>query len=192
MTWVAIFLAISGLVFGFQWFAKSLYWVTSEGEIMIEHQHPLSDTTQTSTTFNMADKLWHHHLNSIRPSESLGVYFASSPTDPIEIVVNHRPGTYYKSDFYHYDRFTGKELPATGSYAGSFNDAKVADKIVRMNYDIHVGAVLGLPGKLLAFFASLIAASLPITGFLIWRGRKKKQKNFPLQPSTIKSEVVLN
>jgi uncharacterized iron-regulated membrane protein len=44
-----------------------------------------------------------------------------------------------------------------------------------MNYDIHVGAILGLSGKVLAFFASLIAASLPVTGFLLWRGRKKKQ-----------------
>jgi len=45
-----------------------------------------------------------------------------------------------------------------------------------MNYDIHIGAVLGLPGKIMAFVASLIAASLPITGFIIWWGRKKKSK----------------
>ncbi len=45
-----------------------------------------------------------------------------------------------------------------------------------MNYDIHVGAVLGLPGKIMAFFASLIAASLPVTGFYVWCGRKKKKK----------------
>ncbi len=71
---------------------------------------------------------------------------------------------------------TGAELLATGSYAGTFKDAKLADKIVRMNYDIHVGAVLGIPGKLLAFFGSLIAASLPVTGFIIWWGRRKKTK----------------
>jgi len=55
----------------------------------------------------------------------------------------------------------------------------VADKIVRMNYDIHVGAVLGLPGKFLAFFASLVAASMPVTGFCIWWGRRKKKKPTP-------------
>jgi uncharacterized iron-regulated membrane protein len=59
---------------------------------------------------------------------------------------------------------------------GKLENATAADKIARMNYDIHVGAVLGLPGKIMAFAASLIAASLPITGFLIWRGRKKKSK----------------
>jgi len=37
-----------------------------------------------------------------------------------------------------------------------------------MNYDLHTGGVLGITGKIIAFLASLIAASLPITGLLIW------------------------
>ena len=194
MTWVAIFLAITGLVFGFEWFARSLYWVTSGGETMVEHKHPVSDTTKSLTTANMADHLWNMHKGSVNENESIGVYFATLPTDPLEVVVNHRPGTYYDSDFYHYDQFTGKELPATGSYAGAFKDANVADKIVRMNYDMHVGAILGLPGKLLAFFASLIAASLPVTGFLIWWGRRKTRSKtsipeFHLQSSRMNRSV---
>lgn len=188
MTWIAIFIAVTGLVFGFQWFARSLYFVTSGGDAMVDHQHPVSDSTQSVATFNMADRLWEEHKNDAQEKESLGVYFASLPGDPIEVVVNHRPGTYYNSDFYHYDQYSGKELPATGSYAGKYADAKLADKIVRMNYDIHVGAVLGLPGKLLAFFASLIAASLPVTGFCIWWGRRKKNKN--VRPVSRPASVV--
>jgi len=50
-----------------------------------------------------------------------------------------------------------------------------------MNYDIHVGAILGLPGKIMAFCASLIAASLPVTGVYIWWGRRhKKSKGKPV------------
>lgn len=45
-----------------------------------------------------------------------------------------------------------------------------------MNYDIHVGAIGGFAGKLIAFFASLIVASLPITGFLLWYGKAYKKK----------------
>jgi len=179
MTWIALFIAITGLVFGFEWFARSLYWVSSGGKLMEEHRHPVSDSTQMRGVVNMVDHLWQEHQSGVKENESLGIYFASLPTDPVEVVVNHRPGTYYNSDFYHYDQYSGKELPATGSYAGRFADAAVADKIVRMNYDIHVGAVLGLPGKLLAFFASLVAASLPVTGFCIWWGRRKKKKSMP-------------
>lgn len=175
MTWVAIFISITGLVFGFHWFAKSLYFVTSGGKTMVDHEHPVSDTTKTAPVVNMPDQLWLQHRAAVKENESLGIYFAALHTDPVEVVVNHRPGTYYNSDFYHYDQYTGKELSATGSYADKFKDAGVADKIVRMNYDMHVGAVLGLPGKLLAFFASLIAASLPVTGFVIWWGRRKQK-----------------
>jgi len=177
VTWIAIFISITGLVFGFQWFAKTVYWVSSGGETMIEHVHPVSDTAKTPAIINIADHLWQQHRGAVNENESLGIYFAALNTDPVEVVVNHLPGTYYNSDFYHYDQYSGKELTATGSYAGKFTDANVADKIVRMNYDMHVGAILGLPGKLLAFFASLIAASLPVTGFIIWWGRRKKEAN---------------
>jgi uncharacterized iron-regulated membrane protein len=53
------------------------------------------------------------------------------------------------------------------------------ESISAMNYDIHVGAVLGIPGKILAFLASLIAASLPVTGFYIWWGRRNKKQAAP-------------
>ncbi len=177
MTWIAIFIAITGLVMGFQWFAKSVYWATSGGETPVEHTHPISDSTKLLAFNNMPDHLWQQHLPQLKDKESIGVYFANVPADPVEVVINHRPGTYYNSDFYHYDQFTGKELPATGSYAGKFSDAKLADKIVRMNYDMHVGAVLGIFGKIMVFLASLIAASLPITGFIIWRGRRKQKRS---------------
>lgn len=176
MTWVAIFIALTGLVWGFEWFAKSVYWVSSGGQQAVEHEAPVSDTTTAPLYPNMPDHLWQQQLVSINPGESLAVSFADESTDPIELVVNHIPGTYYNTDSYHYDQYTGKELPATGSYAGAFSKATIADKIVRMNYDMHTGAVLGLPGKILAFCASLIAASLPVTGFMIWLGRKKKKK----------------
>ncbi|GAA6771796.1 PepSY domain-containing protein [Flavobacterium sp. CGRL2] len=45
-----------------------------------------------------------------------------------------------------------------------------------MNYGIHTGQILDLPGKIIAFIASLFAAALPVTGFIIWYGRKYKRK----------------
>lgn len=181
MTWIAIFIAITGLVFGFEWFAKTVYFVSSGGQTMEDHRHPVSDTTQPMYSGNMVNQLWLQHLKQKKNNESIAVYFAPLPTDPIEVIINHRPGTYYNSDYYHYDQYSGKELHASGSYAGQFANAVAADKIVRMNYDIHVGAIWGLPGKLMAFFASLIAASLPVSGCIIWYGKqKKRKKNTPL------------
>ncbi len=47
--------------------------------------------------------------------------------------------------------------------------------IMRANYGIHTGLVLGMPTKILYFLASLISASLPFTGLLVWLGKKKKK-----------------
>jgi uncharacterized iron-regulated membrane protein len=175
MTWVTIFISITGLVWGFEWFAKSVYWVSSGGKQLPPHVHPVSDTTKMALkAATNADTIWQRLQQKAGEDETIAIYYPLTASDPLEGAVNHRPGTYYNTDYYHYDQYTLAELPATGVYAGPFKDASAADKIARMNYDIHVGAVLGLPGKILAFFASLIAASLPITGFCIWRGRKVK------------------
>jgi uncharacterized iron-regulated membrane protein len=81
---------------------------------------------------------------------------------------------YYNIDYRFYDQYTLKEL-STPSLYGAYKDAVFADKVIRMNYDIHVGSIGGLPGKIIAFLASLVTASLPVTGFLMWWGRRKKK-----------------
>jgi uncharacterized iron-regulated membrane protein len=52
----------------------------------------------------------------------------------------------------------------------------MAQRATDATYDLHVGAFFGFPGKILAFIMSLFCASLPITGFIIWWGRRNKKK----------------
>ena len=51
-----------------------------------------------------------------------------------------------------------------------------ADLIEATNYDLHTGRLFGLFGKIVACMVSLISASLPVTGFIIWLKKKKKEK----------------
>nr|MBP7644731.1 PepSY domain-containing protein [Saprospiraceae bacterium] len=60
-----------------------------------------------------------------------------------------------------------------GHIYNRFDQSTFADKLMRMNYDIHTGAVFGLAGKIFMFLVSLLIASLPITGFLFWYGRRE-------------------
>jgi len=177
MTWIAIFLAITGLVMGFEWFAKSVYWISAAGKSMPAWYTPSSDTlAKPGDKLAIMDNTWRQMMQKKNKKEALSIFFAAGPSAALSVSINHRPGTYYNMDNYYFDQYTGRELPGKGIYAGAYANASVADKIKRMNYDIHIGAVLGLPGKMLAFFASLIAASLPVTGFYIWWGRRKKKK----------------
>jgi len=57
-----------------------------------------------------------------------------------------------------------------------YKDNTRADVVEATNYDLHTGQLFGLFGKVVACIVSLISASLPITGFIIWWKKQKKGK----------------
>ncbi|GAB3937133.1 PepSY-associated TM helix domain-containing protein [Larkinella terrae] len=171
----SIILAITGMIFGIEWLGDSIYWSTTGGKTMPDYQLPVSDSTQTRRFTNPTDLLWQRFIQTKPPTASLYISIPERASESIGVSINYRPGTYYKTDYYSFDQFTLKALTGEGPYFGEYNTASFGDKLRRMNYDIHVGAILSLPGKVLAFFASLICASLPVTGFIIWWGRRKKK-----------------
>lgn len=177
ITWVAIFLALSGMVMGFQWFAKSVYWATSGGKTLPEYYEPVSHRLASNTaSVSAEDKVYQIMKASYKNAETIEVHYAANDSSAIAAGANPDASTYWKTDYRYFDQYFLKEIPVSHIY-GRYKDASVADKIARMNYDVHTGEVLGLAGKILAFFASLVAASLPITGFYIWWGKKHKKKH---------------
>lgn len=58
---------------------------------------------------------------------------------------------------------------------GLSKDRSTFQTVNGMVYDIHFGSILGLPGRILVFLASLIGASLPVTGFIFWLGKKERK-----------------
>lgn len=172
---IALIFALTGLVWGFQWFAKGAYAITG-GEKTLEYSEPLSDTTKYyATNVPMIDKIYAEMRKQYPNAKTIEVHIPETKASVIGANANPDGETYWKLDYRYYDQYTMKEVSVDHIY-GRFPDAKAADKLFRMNYDIHTGAILGLPGKFLAFFASLICASLPVTGVYIWWGRRKKEK----------------
>ncbi|WP_315817283.1 PepSY-associated TM helix domain-containing protein [Paraflavitalea speifideaquila] len=93
----------------------------------------------------------------------------------IAITIYPTAGKYYDTRSFSFDQHTGQLLKGNKLYAEGYEAAGFGAKLRRLNYDIHVGSILGFPGKVIAFFAALTGASLPITGFLVWRGKRKKK-----------------
>jgi len=179
VTVIALFIGLTGMIMGFQWFAKTVYWTSSGGKTMNMFEETYSNTSgkaKLSTNAAAADQLWAKFLNEDPHFKgSIDVHVPEDEKGAIEIAKNPDPSTYWKADYRYFDQHTLQEIEVKHVF-GKFANASVADKIMRMNYDIHIGAIGGLPGKILAFIASLIAASLPITGIIIWVGRKKKSR----------------
>lgn len=181
---IALILAFTGLIWGFEWFKNGIYAVAG-GEKSLVYEEPLSDTTAlrdpavaglqrfAPANFNPVDYLWEEIKRKYPKAESVEMHFPEGPASPIHVAVNPDASTYWQIDYLYFDQYTFKEVGVDHIW-GRMEKASSADKLIRMNYDIHTGAIFGLAGKFLAFCASLLCASLPVSGFLIWWGRRKK------------------
>jgi uncharacterized iron-regulated membrane protein len=187
VSWIAIIFAITGLVWGFEWFAKTYYYTISGGKQFVPYYETLSDTTKSPIQKDtpLIDYLWQKAISENPNKQTVEVHYPETKHSSIAVSTNPDASTYWQIDNHYYDQYTLQEIEVTHQY-GKFSDTTpLANKLMRMNYDIHTGAIFGLTGKFIAFFISIIIASLPITGFLLWYGRhfkKDKSKNMEESP----------
>ena len=177
-SWIVIFTALSGLMFAFESFANFTYRITGANHSIIQKKPPVSDTTvSTQTPVAPIDLVWKALEPGLHNKYAAIMFVLPAAKDgPVLIRANPERATLYKTDFCYFDQYSGKEIP--GSYVwGNYKDVQtLADNIKRMNYDFHTGALFGLPGRIALFFLALITASLPVTGFYFWWGKKRKAK----------------
>ncbi|MBZ4188072.1 PepSY-associated TM helix domain-containing protein [Niabella beijingensis] len=174
-------MALTGMVYGIKWYSKGLYWVTSGGHHLPEFNRGRSDSLQAGRFYTPAavmDQCW-NKVAAAHP-EAEGIYYSfadiKKPASAINITIYPTAGKYYNTRSFAFDQHTGEQLKGNNPiYDKSYTESSGAAKFRRMNYDLHVGSILGLPGKILAFFGALIGASLPVTGFLVWWGKRKKK-----------------
>lgn len=176
---IALIFAVTGLIWGFLWFRDAIYSLASGGKSYVEYYHPVSASKnfeKTTPDLLAIDLVWQKMQEYYPDAEWIEVHPPEDSLGTIAANANPDASTYWKTDYQYFDQYTLEEVSVNHIY-GRFRDASVADKLLRMNYDIHVGGILGFPGKVFAFLVSLLIASLPVTGFLIWWGRRNKVNN---------------
>jgi len=171
---IAFIFAVTGLVWGFQWFAYSYYTIMG-GEKSLIYEEPTSKINSLNPKVeNPLDFVYQKMVHDYPTAESIEVHPPETPTAAIAANANDNKATYGTMDYRYFDQFTLKEIEVNHIWGRLKNDT-TADKLLKLNYDIHTGGVFGLAGKIFAFLISLLIASLPVTGTLIWWGRHKKK-----------------
>lgn len=169
----ALLIALTGLVFSYDWFEQGVYFLFTGRTDVPAYTEPNS-RLRPALTNNVLDSSVAQTIARYPAAAYYSVGLPVADTSSIAISAYPSEKTYYDGTFLFFDQYSGtllkEESPATQN---------LGQKARSMNYDIHIGKILGLPGQLLAFFASLVCASLPVTGFLIWRGRRKKKHPAP-------------
>ncbi|WKN43000.1 PepSY-associated TM helix domain-containing protein [Tunicatimonas pelagia] len=170
----AFALAFTGSVMGYGWFYYVVYKSAGGDQnprfVIPTNVSPVADNPTRSS----ADRLLLRLQQENPEAESFEIHFPATDTSSIYVEVINQPGVFYNADYRFFDAHSLEELDPQSIYR-RYEQASFADKVIRMNYDIHVGSIGGWLGKALAFLASLVTASLPVTGTLLWWGRKKKK-----------------
>lgn len=175
-SWLLIFSSLTGLIWASQSFADFTYKITGSSRSVVQKKSPQTDSVaDQSLNTTPIDAIWYMVEKDLYKKYATALFvLPATKNDPILLRANPEKGTLYKTDFRYFNQYSGTEI--AGAYVwGNYKDAiTLADNIKRMNYDIHTGAIFGFPGRLAIFFAALIAASLPLTGFYFWWGKRSK------------------
>ena len=173
---LALIFAFTGLMYAFVIIQSVVYFVFSGGETTLPDysqyttKAPIEQRNE-STLDKVAETTRKTFPNLSYFNIDLGHPHIDDHEHPhFEVFVQHLSYSHHKYSSIIFDENSGELLKVI-----NYKDKNFGEKVVGANYDIHVGSILGLPTKIIAFVISLICASLPVTGFLIWWGRRKKK-----------------
>lgn len=173
---VLLVISLTGMFYGLPWFNKFLYWSTSMGG-SIEESAPLKSDPTNYNPDKLPEMMQISWEDATKEAMPKGYYF-TIPRDSVSSISifmykSHRK--FYNMKSAAYDRNSGQKIVDESIYAKDFKDVDFAGKVRKLNYDLHIGSFAGLFGRTIYFLATLIGASLPITGFLVWWFKKKKK-----------------
>ncbi|MFD0766270.1 PepSY-associated TM helix domain-containing protein [Mucilaginibacter lutimaris] len=176
-TAIAMILAISGLAIAFEPVSRAIYNMANVGNgIKYEDEvtEPKSDSLKTSGIAKqpVVDIAFAHARQQSPNAEMFLIHNDPAVSGAIGVGAYPKSLHYAKATGLEFDKYNGRVLK---SYI--YDKKSPGLKLTEMNYDIHVGQIGGLTTKIIAFLASLICASLPITGFIIWLGKRKKNRS---------------
>lgn len=173
---LAALIAFTGLLMSFHWLRESTYWISGGwADVKEQKEQVIQSVTILKPKKDMlvsADFIWKKVRTEIATEnkEAVILTFPDEPGEDFYACTDMHHGVW--RDLY-FDSTTLELLSKSQKYVG---DDRFATWLMRSNYSLHVGMIGGLPTKIVYFFASLICASLPVTGFIIWYNRKWGKK----------------
>ncbi|MEM6763815.1 MAG: PepSY-associated TM helix domain-containing protein [Bacteroidota bacterium] len=174
-TWLfLLFFAGTGLTWSYSWWKDGIYRILGNEpeEVFVRPEPPAITNPDYTQAMDIAfqdavnrQPNWHKIYFSIpsatqeKGTISAGIYYDNGDS------------WWETSDYYYYH-------PETAAVHHSMTHDKklTGEKWRNSNYAMHVGSIYGLPTKLIATFCALFFGSLPVSGLLIWVGRRKKKK----------------
>jgi uncharacterized iron-regulated membrane protein len=166
---VALILALTGLVWSFAWMDRTMFWIaTGGGRPGPPAEWRSGVPGPTLGDVAVVDRALDVAAHALAGFVRLDVAMPDGPTDALSVCATPARGPSYRTDCLWFDRHTARQIGAEW-----YRDKNAGERLRAMNYDIHVGRIAGLPGRLATCAASLVVATLPVTGALLWWNRPR-------------------
>lgn len=175
VSFIALLLSISGIYFAYPW-VKNTFNFTLSGSAELpkekELKSPDSLLAKNSSVYDLAAR----QTRALYPGSSSfriplnGKNKKGKELKNIPVTVYGEDGKFAVRNQLTFDQYSGKLLVNK-----PHQQLTAAEQYAHANYDVHTGSYFGLMGKIIWFTAGLLCTSLPVTGFLIWWGKRKKQ-----------------
>ncbi|SDF16885.1 Uncharacterized iron-regulated membrane protein [Dyadobacter soli] len=165
-------IALTGLVWSYKW-VNSMIFLTFDGKPQQKREAPANvSSTGTSTSVVLARIFTETNRQLAYPGR---IQVAIPESDSLSITISKENETASVDnvvDFLYFDQTDGTLISKR-----LYDNETTGMKVRRLVLPIHSGSIWGWPTKVLALIVALITATLPVTGVVIWVGRKfKKEK----------------
>ncbi|GAA0538700.1 PepSY-associated TM helix domain-containing protein [Chitinophaga japonensis] len=165
---ILFLIALTGLTWSYQWM-NNLIFYAFDGKPAVKITPPVA-TPATGHHYAYMDRMLATTDSILAYRGPVRIRFAEKPGQAVTVSRQNRDAAISNVTSFLYFREGSGQLVKTRLYEAESRGMKAR----RVVYPIHTGSLLGWPTKILALIASLIAASLPVTGLYIWLHRKKK------------------
>ena len=165
-------IALTGLVWSYKWVNNMIY-LTFDGKPQQKREAPANlPLVSTSKPGVLAQITAETNRLLTHPGR---IQLTLPESDSLSITIsksNDEASIANVVDFLYFDQHDGHLISKR-----LYDDETTGMKVRRLVFPIHTGSLWGWPTKILALIVALITATLPVTGVIIWVGRKfKKQK----------------
>jgi len=182
----ALLLIFTGMVFSFDVVKRSVFQIVNAGKGDLAELSFLPPARTDTTAGDLGQRIdrAYTYVQGPQPVKSMMWLYAPSAT-LVSIRVRNYPVPLYfdRSDEYTFD------LQGYGVNPRRYKDMSPGKKVVMANYDVHTGQYFGLIGKVILFITSLIIASLPLTGMIIWLSKKRKKNKSNTPKGLLRSPI---
>jgi uncharacterized iron-regulated membrane protein len=171
-SFILIFIVCTGLFFAYDFVKKAAFAVTASEAYTKWGPDSESKENRKINIGQVYNWTQTEFPNCIEST----IYYPKEKEGSIRIKLKYAYQYVPKYNTIFVDQFSGKILQVDLN-----KNATLAEHVKNSILGIHTGSIFGIFGKIIVFLAVLIAASLPITGFLIWNKKQKRENKKSLR-----------